>query len=98
MSKMRVYEYAKKLDVTSKEVIEQLNKLNGEVAKHMSSITAETIAKLDKSFNKGKNKQKEKVEQPKQQKNEEKRSNEQKTTNNKQPKRQQGNQKKQQKR
>ena len=98
MSKMRVYEYAKKIDVTSKEVIEQLNKLNVEVANHMSSITAETIAKLDKSFNKGNNNQKEKVEQPKQQKNEEKRSNEQKTTNNKQQKRQQGNQNKQQKR
>ena len=98
MSKMRVYEYAKKIDVTSKEVIEQLNKLNVEVTNHMSSITAETIAKLDKSFNKGNNNQKEKVEQPKQQKNEEKRSNEQKTTNNKQQKRQQGNQNKQQQR
>ena len=46
MSKMRVYEYAKKNQVTSKQVIEQLKKLNIDVANHMSSITAETIAKL----------------------------------------------------
>src|SRR5690625_5042355 len=47
MSKMRVYEYAKKNELTSKQVIEKLKSLNIEVANHMSSISGDTIAKLD---------------------------------------------------
>ena len=70
MSKMRVYEYAKKNQVTSKQVIEQLKKLNIDVANHMSSITAETIAKLDQTFRKQEQKQTEQPNrQPKQQSN-----------------------------
>ena len=38
MTKMRVYEYAKKNNLTSKEVIEKLKKLNIEVSNHMSTI------------------------------------------------------------
>ncbi len=52
MGRMRIYEYAKKNNVTSKEVIDQLKNMNIEVSNHMSSITAETINKLDKTFNK----------------------------------------------
>ncbi|MEI3610886.1 translation initiation factor IF-2 [Pseudogracilibacillus sp. SO30301A] len=52
MDRMRIYEYAKKNNVTSKQVIDQLKNMNIEVSNHMSSITAETINKLDKTFNK----------------------------------------------
>lgn len=54
MGRMRIYEYAKKNNVTSKEVIDQLIKMNIEVSNHMSSITAETRYELDKTFNKSK--------------------------------------------
>src|SRR5690625_1007584 len=50
MGKMRIYEYAKQNDVKSKEVIEQLKKMDIEVSNHMSSITRDTINKLDKVF------------------------------------------------
>lgn len=54
MGKMRIYEYAKEKNKTSKEVIEQLKKLDVEVANHMSSITAEMRNKLEKTFHKNK--------------------------------------------
>ena len=38
MSKIKIYELAKELQVTSKEVIELLGKKNIEVKSHMSSI------------------------------------------------------------
>src|SRR5690606_25064818 len=63
MSKMRVYEYAKKNHVTSKQVIEQLKKMNVNVSNHMSSITKETMAKLDKTFRNQDSKQEEKPNQ-----------------------------------
>src|SRR5699024_7422758 len=47
MTKMRVYEYAKQNNMTSKAVIQRLNDLNIEVSNHMSTITAETKTKLD---------------------------------------------------
>src|SRR5690625_4020409 len=50
MSKMRVYEYAKKNKLTSKQVIEKLKSLNVEVSNHMSSISGDTIVKLDKAL------------------------------------------------
>ncbi|WP_280768937.1 translation initiation factor IF-2 [Salipaludibacillus daqingensis] len=46
MKKMRIYEYAKENNTTSKEVINQLEKLGIEVTNHMSVITDETIEKL----------------------------------------------------
>lgn len=86
MSKMRVYEYAKKNQVTSKQVIEQLKKLNIDVANHMSSITAETIAKLDQTFRKQEQKQTEQPNrQPKQQSNNKDKRQEQKRTEQKRP-------------
>src|SRR5699024_3268208 len=54
MSKMRVYEYAKQNDVTSKEVIEALGKLNVDVKNHMSTIAAETVEQLNKQLQKEK--------------------------------------------
>src|SRR5699024_1913154 len=56
MSKIRVYEYAKQNDKTSKEVIEQLNRLKIDVKNHMSTITTEEASRLDESF-KGKSKE-----------------------------------------
>lgn len=52
MGKMRVYEYAKENNLSSKEVIEKLQGLNIEVSNHMSSISKETREKLDEMFQK----------------------------------------------
>ncbi len=52
MAKMRIYEYAKKNNVSSKQVIDELKKMNIEVSNHMSSINSDTRIKLDKTFNK----------------------------------------------
>ncbi|MFB4167455.1 translation initiation factor IF-2 [Virgibacillus sp. JSM 102003] len=50
MSKMRVYEYAKQNKTTSKDVINYLKELNVEVSNHMSTISIDTILKLDEKF------------------------------------------------
>ncbi|MFC2950072.1 translation initiation factor IF-2 [Virgibacillus sediminis] len=50
MNKMRVYEYAKKKNIASKDVINYLKESNIEVSNHMSTISADTVAKLDKKF------------------------------------------------
>ncbi|WP_164668957.1 translation initiation factor IF-2 [Virgibacillus doumboii] len=50
MSKMRIYEYAKQNNTTSKEVIQYLKDLNIEVSNHMSTVSIETILKLDEKF------------------------------------------------
>jgi translation initiation factor IF-2 len=54
MTKMRVYEYAKKNNVTSKVVIEKLKELNIEVSNHMTTIEPSAIKQLDETFGKGK--------------------------------------------
>ncbi|WP_029266542.1 translation initiation factor IF-2 [Virgibacillus alimentarius] len=51
MSKMRVYEYAKQNNLTSKAVIQSLKELNIEVSNHMSTISIDTKSKLDEKFN-----------------------------------------------
>ncbi|RST60730.1 translation initiation factor IF-2 [Siminovitchia terrae] len=50
MSKMRVYEYAKKHNTSSKDVIEKLKSMNIEVTNHMSAIDGQAIGKLDSVF------------------------------------------------
>lgn len=50
MSKMRVYEYAKKQNVSSKEIIEKLKEKNIEVTNHMSAINADAIKQLDEMY------------------------------------------------
>lgn len=50
MTKMRVHEYAKRVKKSSKEVIEELGKLNINVTNHMSTIEKNDIQKLDKAF------------------------------------------------
>ena len=47
MTKIRVYEYAKKLDMQSKEMINVLKKLNLPVTNHMSIIDEEMIQKVE---------------------------------------------------
>lgn len=52
MTKIRVHEYAKQIDKSSKEVIEQLGKLNIQVTNHMSTLEGDTISKLDGIYKK----------------------------------------------
>ncbi|MCJ7839680.1 translation initiation factor IF-2 [Lederbergia sp. NSJ-179] len=52
MSKVRVYEYAKKRNTTSKEIINQLKEMNIEVGNHMSMIDPETVNRLDAAYQK----------------------------------------------
>ena len=57
MSKMRVYEYAKKLNLSSKEVIIKLKEMNIEVSNHMTTIEDDAVKKLDNIYqNKANNK------------------------------------------
>ncbi len=50
MTKIRVHEYAKQVNKTSKEVIEALNKLNVSVTNHMSMLEKDIVAKLNQTF------------------------------------------------
>ncbi|UOQ47834.1 translation initiation factor IF-2 [Gracilibacillus caseinilyticus] len=50
MSKIRVYEYAKQVNKTSKDIINKLSELNTPVSNHMATISDETIKKLDQTF------------------------------------------------
>ncbi|MFE8699119.1 translation initiation factor IF-2 [Cytobacillus sp. FJAT-54145] len=52
MSKIRVYEYAKKHNVSSKDVISKLKEMNVEVSNHMTTIEDDTVKKLDSLYNK----------------------------------------------
>lgn len=52
MTKIRVHEYAKQVDKSSKDIIEQLTKLNENVSNHMSTLEKEVVNKLDKVFKK----------------------------------------------
>lgn len=50
MSKIRVYEYAKQKNVSSKEIINKLKEIDVEVSNHMSTISSDTSIKLDEIF------------------------------------------------
>ena len=50
MSKMRVYEYAKKQNVPSKDVIHKLKEMNIEVNNHMAMLEADVVEKLDHQY------------------------------------------------
>lgn len=52
MSKMRVYEYAKKHNISSKDVITKLKDMNIEVSNHMTTIEPAAVQKLDGIFRK----------------------------------------------
>jgi translation initiation factor IF-2 len=51
MSKIRVYEYAKTKNISSKEVITKLKEMNIEVANHMATLDDDVIGKLDNKLN-----------------------------------------------
>ncbi|MCM3709900.1 translation initiation factor IF-2 [Sporosarcina luteola] len=53
MTKIRVHEYAKQVNRTSKEIIEELGKINVNVTNHMSMLDREATSKLDQRFGKG---------------------------------------------
>ncbi|WP_050614817.1 translation initiation factor IF-2 [Bacillus testis] len=50
MTKIRVYEYAKKHNVSSKEIIEKLKEMNIEVTNHMSTMEDPAVQKLDQQY------------------------------------------------
>ncbi len=52
MSKVRVYEYAKKYNISSKDVIAKLKEMNIEVSNHMTTLEEDTVKKLDSIYNK----------------------------------------------
>ncbi len=50
MGKMKIHELAKKLGLTSKEIIEKAIKLGIDVKNHMSSIEEDSVSKIEDSF------------------------------------------------
>lgn len=64
MSKTRVYEYAKKFNISSKDVITKLKEMNVEVSNHMATIEEAEIAKLDAIYNKKESKETQKQAKP----------------------------------
>ncbi|MFO3701521.1 translation initiation factor IF-2 [Staphylococcus felis] len=52
MSKQRIYEYAKGLNIKSKEIIDELKKNGVEVSNHMQTLEDDQIKQLDKVFKK----------------------------------------------
>lgn len=68
MSKTRVYEYAKKHNLSSKDVIIKLKEMNIEVSNHMTAMEEETVKKLDAIYQKKDSKQPAKKPQQNQQK------------------------------
>lgn len=50
MAKVRVYEYAKQQNVSSKEIINKLKEMDVEVSNHMSTITDQVKVKLDEIY------------------------------------------------
>ena len=55
MSKQRIYEYAKELNLKSKEIIDELKSMNVEVSNHMQALEDDQIKALDKKFKPGQN-------------------------------------------
>ena len=55
MSKKRIYEYAKELNVKSKEIIDELKKMDVEVSNHMQALEDGQIKMLDKKLKSSQN-------------------------------------------
>ncbi|EOP50359.1 MULTISPECIES: translation initiation factor IF-2 [Bacillus] len=53
MSKIRVHEYAKKYNISSKDIITKLKEMNIEVSNHMTMLDDEVVNKLDNQYNNG---------------------------------------------
>ena len=50
LGKIKLYEIAKKLNLTSKEVLEMAQKLNIDVKSHMSGVDEEDAKKIENSL------------------------------------------------
>ena len=61
MGKIKIHEIAKKLNLTSKEIIEIANKLGIEVKNHLSAVEQKVAEKIEESF---KNLKNQKLEKP----------------------------------
>ncbi|MCA0969097.1 translation initiation factor IF-2 [Halobacillus litoralis] len=94
MSKMRVYEYAKKNELSSKQVIDKLQNMNVEVNNHMSTLEDDVAKKLDQEFgvgqknNQNTSKPKNKKPQNKKQQNNKQKQNQNQNQKPQQPKKQ----------
>ena len=60
MGKIKIYDIAKKLNLTSKEVLEVAKKLNINVKSHLSGIEEEEAKRIEDDINKKENKKQEK--------------------------------------
>ncbi|WP_342610307.1 translation initiation factor IF-2 [Staphylococcus hsinchuensis] len=96
MSKKRIYEYAKELNLKSKEIIDELKKMDVEVSNHMQALEDDQIKALDKKYKSNEqksseqpskqnnqNKQQANSNKPKQKGNQNKKNNKQNNKNNK---------------
>ena len=83
MSKVRVYELAKKLDMSSKELITKLEELSIEVNSHMSSMEEEDVKIIEELFAKPEEKSTKEETKTKKEKEAEKKDPEPKKTNKK---------------
>ncbi|QLK85884.1 translation initiation factor IF-2 [Staphylococcus sp. 17KM0847] len=85
MSKQRIYEYAKELNIKSKDAIDELKKNGVNVSNHMQALEADHVKILDKAFKKSQtsNDKKETAPKQKQQQNKGKNQNNQQQKNNK---------------
>ncbi|MGX0037500.1 translation initiation factor IF-2 [Staphylococcus warneri] len=83
MSKQRIYEYAKELNLKSKEIIDELKSMNVEVSNHMQALEDDQIKALDKKFKPGQSNETQKNTQNNHNKSENKQQSNQKQNNNK---------------
>ncbi len=83
MSKVRVYELAKKLDMSSKELITKLEELSIEVNSHMSSMEEEDVKIIEELFQKPEEKAKKEEAKTEKEKQADKKAAEPKKTNKK---------------
>ena len=63
MSKIRIYEYAKDLKLKSKDIIDELKKMDVEVTSHMQTLEDDQIKALDKVYKPEKSNQSEQKQQ-----------------------------------
>ncbi|WP_369040831.1 translation initiation factor IF-2 [Staphylococcus chromogenes] len=91
MSKQRIYEYAKSLNIKSKDVIDELKKSGVEVSNHMQTLEDDQIKTLDQAFKKSNTSSEQKDAKKNnnastlQQKKEQPKQNNKKNNNSKQP-------------
>ena len=53
LGKMKAYELAKELKITSKDLIERAKKLGIELSSHLSSLEDDQVSKIKKSYSNG---------------------------------------------